>query len=308
MKRLLAILLVLQALTLFGAQQANKSAAIADHGLKASDFPQLKKLMDNVYVFSDVHTLGYMTNDLIVITTGGVLVADGQGSAPVTQKLVDQIAKLTPQPIKYVVICSDHGDHTGGNSSFPEGVTFISHPFSKAIFQKQAENDKPNGPKTRVPTEVVTDKRVIKLGNSEIEVLFNGRSHAGGDLEVYLPKEKVAFMSETFSNHIFPSMRTAQPIEWLTTLKNVAKIDASYVIPGHGFIEDPATMKAEFNEFAKALEYVVAEATRLHKLGLTPEVAGKQANWGPYESWTSKDRNAPIAIQRVYDDLDGKLK
>src|SRR4029077_3424179 len=156
-------------------------------------------------------------------------------------------------------------------AAFPPTVTYFVQPYSK------------NTLKLTERVETVTDKKTVKMGATEIQILFNGRSHTGGDLEVYLPKEKVAFMSETFSNRIFPSMRTAQPIEWLTTIKNVAKIDASYLIPGHGFIEDPATMKAEFNEFAKALDYVVAEATRLHKLGLTPEAAGKQANWGPYE-------------------------
>src|SRR5262249_36177943 len=153
----------------------------------------LKKLMDNVYVFSDLHPLGYMTNDLIVITTDGVLVADGQGSAPVTQKMVDQIKTLTSQPIKTVVVCSEHGDHTGGNSSFPSSATFISSPFSKRTFEQQAANDKPNGPKTIVPSEIVADKRVIKMGATEIQILNNGRSHTGGDLEVYLPKEKIAF-------------------------------------------------------------------------------------------------------------------
>jgi hypothetical protein len=145
------------------------------------------------------------------------------------------------------------------------------------------------------------------MGTTEIQILNNGRSHTGGDLEVYLPKEKIAFMSETYSNHIFPSMRTAYPREWIVTLKNVSKLDANVVIPGHGFVEDPALLKSELVEFSKALEYVVGEATRLHKMGLMVEEATKQANWGPYETWTSKDRNAPIAIQRVYDDLNGKL-
>ena len=74
------------------------------------------------------------------------------------------------------------------------------------------------------------------------------------------------------------------------------KLDADFVIPGHGFIEDPRIMKDELIQFSKALEYVVAEATRLHKTGVTVEQALKQANWGPYEQWTAKDRNAAIAM------------
>src|SRR5262245_63114807 len=135
MKRVAVLVLIFLTGTTLVAQQQTRSALVADRGLKPADFPQVKKLADNVYVFSDLHTLGYMTNDLIVLTPDGVLVVDGQGSVPVTQKLVDHIKTLTPQPIKYVVVASDHGDHTGGNSAFPSTVTFIASPFSKDILQ-----------------------------------------------------------------------------------------------------------------------------------------------------------------------------
>jgi hypothetical protein len=146
------------------------------------------------------------------------------------------------------------------------------------------------------------------MGNTEIQILNNGRAHTGGDMEVFLPRERDAFLSEVYSNHIFPSMRTAYPREWITTLNNVSKIDVDLFIPGHGFVDDPDVLKQELSEFSKAMTYVVAEATRLHGMGLPVDAALKQANWGAYETWTSRDRNAAIAMQRVYDDLDGKLK
>jgi len=305
---LLAVLLV--AHLIVPSAQATRSAAIADRGLTAADFPQLKHVAPNVYVFSDLHSggFGYMTNDMIVITTDGVLVADGQGTPAVTQKLVDQIGKLTTQPIRYVVVCSEHGDHTGGNVSFPSTATFISSPVSQANLTRQAATDRPGGPKTIVPTETVGDRRVLTMGTTEVQVLNEGRAHTGGDLVVYLPKEKIAFLSEVFSNHIFPSMRTANPLEWVTTLKKVSALDATLVLPGHGFVEDPPVLREELGAFAQAVDYVVAEGKRLQGLGIPVEVAVKQANWGPYETWTGKDRNAPVALQRVYDDLDGKLK
>ena len=258
--------------------QVLRTGAIADRGLTPADFPQLKKLTDNVYVFSDLHSagFGYMTNDMIVITTDGVLVADGQGTPSVTQKLVDQVAKLTPQPIKYVVVCSEHGDHTGGNVSFPSTATFISSPVSQANLQRQAAADRPGAPKTIVPTETVSDRRVLTLGTTEVQVLNSGRAHTGGDLEVYLPKEKIAFLSEVYSNHIFPSMRTANPIEWIATLKKVSALDATIFLPAHGFVDDPQVLREELAAFQQAVEYVVAEAKRLHDMGLTVDAAIKQ--------------------------------
>lgn len=291
-------------------QVSPRTASVAERGLKRSDFPQMKKLKENIYTFSDLHSggLGYLTNDMIVVTTDGVLVADGQGTPDVTSKLVDAIHQLTAQPIKYVVICSDHGDHSGGNSAFPAGVTFISSVASKKILEGQSASARSGGPKIVIPTETITDKKMFRMGNTEIQILNNGRAHTGGDMEVYLPKERVAFLSEVYSNHIFPSMRTAYPTEWISTLNNVSNIDADLFIPGHGFVDDPDVLKQELSEFSKAMSYVVAETTRLHRMGLPVDAALKQANWGPYETWTSRDRNAAIAVQRVYDDLEGKLK
>jgi glyoxylase-like metal-dependent hydrolase (beta-lactamase superfamily II) len=260
-------------------------AAAAPGSPNPADFPQIKKLSENVYVWSDVHPSGlYTTNDLIVITSDGVVVADGQKDAETTKKMVDRVATLTRQPIKFVVIASEHGDHTGGNASFPATVTFIKSPL-------------PEG-----------KRKTLTLGGTEIQVLDNGRAHTGTDLEVYLPKEKVLFVSEVFSNHIFPNMRAAVPSEWIQTVKNVMRIDANMIVPGHGYIEDGSAMKSSLAEFEKSLESVVAEATRLHKAGLSVDAATKQANWGPYAAWVATDRNASVAIQRVYDEMDGKLK
>ena len=168
MKILLALLTLLQ------------TTAIAQ-APKPSDYPQQKQLAPNVYVWSDIHPSGlYTTNDLIVITTDGVLVADGQRDEATTKKMIDGIAKLTKQPIKFVVIGSEHGDHTGGNASFPSTVTYVKSPLPSA-------------------------KQTLRMGTTEIQVLNSGRAHTGTDLEVYLPKEKILFTSEAFSNHIFQS-------------------------------------------------------------------------------------------------------
>src|SRR5688500_16176782 len=115
------------------AQNVVRTGHIADRNLKTTDFPRHLKLLDNVYVWEDLHTSGngYTTNSLIVLGNDGVLVADSQGNLAATQKIVDFIKTLTPQPIRYYVMCSEHGDHTGGNAAFPENTSFISHPFSK---------------------------------------------------------------------------------------------------------------------------------------------------------------------------------
>src|SRR5215470_3285848 len=121
-----------------GAAAQVRTADPAKRGLKESDFPRTIRVTDNVYTYEDFHAGDekFTTTNLFVVTPDGVLVADGQGSVPETKGLVDAIARVTPKPIKYIVIGSDHGDHTAGNAAFPADVTYIVHPTSKAILDR----------------------------------------------------------------------------------------------------------------------------------------------------------------------------
>jgi glyoxylase-like metal-dependent hydrolase (beta-lactamase superfamily II) len=223
-----------------------------------------------------------------------VLIAESQGTAENTRLLLAAVAKLTPQPIKFVVVGSEHGDHTGGIAAFPAGVTFLAHPFS--------------APRIKQPTEPVADKRVIMLGGTEIDVLFLGRGHTGGDLEVYLPREKILFMSEVFSNRIFPSMANGYPTEWVAALKKAEQMDIAWYVPAHGFVDEASVLREEERNFRLALERVIAEGTRLHNANVAVENALAGADFGPCAHWTRVANNAQSALARVYDELDGKLK
>jgi cyclase len=294
------------------AQTVVRTADPIKRGLKESDFPRTVKVASNVYTYEDFHAGDekFTTTDMFVVTPDGVLIADAQGSPEATRGLVDAIRKVTDKPIKYDIVCSDHGDHTAGNASLPAGVKFVIHPTSKAILDRQAAspNARPGAWTLPADAELVSDKKTFTMGGEEFQVLFLGRAHTGGDLSVYLPKEKILFLSETFLNRVFPAMRSAYPTEWLAAMKKAEAMDVRIYVPGHGFTESAAVSKEELHAYDKALHAVVAEATRLHNAGVPVDDAIKQANFGEYASWTLAKSQAPIAIRKVYDELDGKLK
>jgi glyoxylase-like metal-dependent hydrolase (beta-lactamase superfamily II) len=279
--------------------------------MKESDFPRTVKVTDNVYTYEDFHAGDekFTTTNMFVVTSDGVLVADGQGSPAATKGLVDAIAKVTSKPIKYVVIASDHGDHTAGNASFPSGVTYIIHPTSKATLDRSASSGRgANGWKLPSDATLVSDKQSFTLGGQPFEVMFLGRSHTGGDLAVWLPQQKILFLSEIFLNRVFPAMRSAYPSEWLKALDRAEAMNANIYIAGHGFTETGPVSKEEIVAYHKALAAVIKEAKRLHDAGVPVDEAVKQANWGEYGSWTLASSQGPIAIRKVYEELDGKLK
>ena len=290
-----------------------KSGLIAARGLAEKDFPRWKAIEPNIYTYEDTHTpdpdgsvIG--TVSLIIVTKDGVILCDGQGDPMDGQRLVDTIKKITPLPLKYVVVASDHIDHVGGNAEIKAawpGAVFISSPASQKVLAKAPV----------VPSETVSDKRVITLGGTEFQIINLGRAHTGGDLVVYLPQTKVLFLGEVYARGMFPSQRSSFPSEWVATLKKAKTMDVSWYVPGHGFVDGKAELRADLEDSLKIQEYIVTEGKRLHALGLpcsnegTPPVceAAKQVNWGPFATVAQTRSKQDIAINRVYMELEGKL-
>ena len=264
-------------------------------GVALSAFPRTIKLADNVYGYEDIRNPGFTTVSMFVVGNDGVLLADGQGSPDATRKLLDAIARVTPKPVKWYVVGSDHGDHTAGNSVLPKDITYIVSKASKEQMKSAAP-------------AMTGDKEVINLGGIEVQALYLGRAHTGGDLLVYLPRQKILFMSEVYLNRVFPAMRSAYPTEWVSVVDKALKLDVDRFVPGHGFIEEPKASREELIEYQKALRAVIAEVNRLHKLGLSADDAAKQANWGMHKEWFLVDQQGPIAVRKVYEEIEGKLK
>ena len=264
-------------------------------GFKLTDFPRTIKLAGNIYGYEDIRQPGFTTVSLFVVGTDGVLVADGQGSIDATKRMLGEIAKITPKPIKWYIAGSDHGDHTAGNSVLPKDITYVVTPFSRRQMKLEAP-------------AMAGDKQVVNVSGIEVQALYLGRAHTGGDLVVYLPKQKILFMSEVYLNRVFPAMRSAYPTEWVNVIDKALKLDVDRFVPGHGFIEEPKASREELIEYQKAMRAVIAEVTRLHKLGLTADEAAKQANWGPYKEWFLVEQQGPIAVRKIYEEIEGKLK
>jgi len=302
-----------------------RTADPAQRGVPLSAFPRIVQLAPRVYGYEEIRQPGFTTVSLFVVGRDGVLIADGQGSTRATQTMLDLIRTVTPLPIHWYVVGSDHGDHTAGNSVLPTGITYIAHRNSKAQLERDATaaatanaraaaDAAAKGtaaPPPRVvvvpPMAMSSDREVIDLGGISVDVLFLGRAHTGGDLMVHVPSEKILFMSEAYLNRVFPAMRSAYPSDWVRLTEKALAMDVTRYVPGHGFIEASAASREELVAFRASLQAVIAEVTRLHARGLSVDDAIAQANWGEYKQWFLADQQAAIAVRRVYDELNGRL-
>ena len=260
------------------------TAVVSAQAGPADDLPRLTRLADGVYAYEHVDPTkrGVTVNNLIVVTSQGVLVADGQGTVDNTTQLVAAVATVTPQPIKFVVVGSVHGDHRGGDAGFPTDATFIR------------------------------DKWNATWGGHQIEVLMLGRAHTGTDLEVWLPKDKIIYMSEVFSNRVFPSMANGYPTDWVAALKRAEALDAQVYMPAHAAIDAAKDWKIDWTRdnvkaYRGAIEKVMSEGKKLHDDKVPVDDAAGRAAWGPFADWIRRSENAAGALKRVYMELDGAL-
>lgn len=284
------------------ADQLIRTADPFERGYTVDDFPRVKELAPGVYSYEQLRSAGeemFTTVSMFVVTDEGVLVADGQGNVEETQRLIDHIGEITDQPIRTVVVASDHGDHTAGNSAFPEGVDFIAHPTSAAALEGM--DAVPNA------TQTVEDELVIDMGGREIRILHLGRAHTGGDLVVYLPEESIMFMSEAYLHRIFPAMRSAFPSEWVEMIERAQSMDVETYVPGHGFVDHPTILAEELELFQGAIRVVIDQARQLHEEGYGVEDAQQQAFFGDLEEWSLRESQGDRAIAQVYAEIDGTL-
>lgn len=284
------------------ADQLIRTADPFQRGYTVDDFPRVQELAPGVYSYEQLRSAGeemFTTVSMFVVTDDGVLVADGQGSVEETERLIAHIAEITDEPIRTVVVASDHGDHTAGNSAFPEGVTFIAHPTSAEALARM----------DGVPgaTETVEDERVLQMGAKEIHILHLGRAHTGGDLVVYLPEESIMFMSEAYLHRVFPAMRSAFPSEWVEMIEAAQAMDVDIYVPGHGFVDHPTILADELELFQGAIRVVIDQARQLHEEGYGVENAQQQAFFGDLEEWSLRDSQGDRAIAQVYAEIDGTL-
>ena len=124
------------------------------------------------------------------------------------------------------------------------------------------------------PPNVTYDgKMILQKGSREIQLLFLGRGHTGGDTFVYLPHEKIVCTGDEEEGARVAYMGDAYFDEWIATLEKLKQLDFNLVLPGHGVaFRDKAVITA----FQSYLKDLIAKGTALKKQGVSADDAAKR--------------------------------
>ena len=126
--------------------------------------------------------------------------------------------------------------------------------------------------KATPPTMTYSSKLVLHRGNREIDLLFLGRGHTGGDTVVFLPKEKIVATGDLMESRL-AYMGDAYFDEWVATLEALKKLDFDVLLPGHGI---PFRDKGLITAYQAYLNDFVGQAGRLKAQGVSAEDAAKR--------------------------------
>jgi glyoxylase-like metal-dependent hydrolase (beta-lactamase superfamily II) len=157
------------------------------------------------------------------------------------------------------------------------------------------------------PNVTYTDRLVLHRGGREIDLLFLGRGHTGGDTVVFLPKEKIVCTGDLMESRI-AFMGSAFFDEWLKTLDALKRLDFAVDLPGHGA---PFKDKGLITAFQSYLSDVLAQTAKLRAQGVSADDAAKRVDLRSHakDFPDIEDVGAEVrGIRRVYAWMDERGK
>ena len=159
-------------------------------------------------------------------------------------------------------------------------------------------------PQIRITPPTLTYDRTLTLHTPDRDIcLYHfGLGHTRGDTVVYLPKEKIVITGDLLTYN-FPNMKDSYPVELVSTLESIDKLDWDHAIPGHGEVEDNHQQIKLLASYMRDLVAAVRDAVAK---GLTLDQAKQSIDLSRYSSIPGFAAGNPLAIERAYNEITGK--
>ena len=136
-----------------------------------------------------------------------------------------------------------------------------------------------------------------------------GRAHTRGDSIVYVPQDRIVYLSELFFANQFLFINDGYGLDWLKALDAVDALGADIFVPGHGPIPaDPRETRQEIRRFRQMLVDIRDAVQKEVAHGATEDQAVGAVRWPQYEKMQSYDAQRETAVRRLYQQLTGALK
>ncbi len=134
---------------------------------------------------------------------------------------------------------------------------------------------------TRLPNITFEGSLVMHGPRRRIELLTLA-GHTDSDLVLYLPDEKIAFMSDLLFVNYHPYLPGCSPELFRKSLREVEKLGVQTLVPGHGPVGNPSDLSL-LDKYIQTLESI---ARNMVKTGKPPEEIRLQPVPPPFDGWS----------------------
>ena len=248
---------------------------------------QLHQVSEHVYWFSPDETTDRPTLGAIV-GKAATLIVDAGASTKHAKLFLAELSKKNMTPIKYLVLTHWHWDHVFGTAAFDAVIcasTQTKQMMAKmaawdwsdaALDQRVADGieiefcrdmikkELPDRSKLviNVPDLTFDDKIEIDLGGVTCQVVHVGGDHAEDSSIVYVPEEKVLFLSDCLYPDIYHGQHANTTKKLFPLLDTILSFEADHFLWGHA-------------DIITAYDDMVAEASLLKTIGKKVNEIGK---------------------------------
>src|SRR5258706_6082446 len=265
----------------------------------------LRQVTPGNYVFSSTSF-----NSGVIATSEGVVVLDALTSEAIARQERQAIASEIKQPVRFLVSSTFHNNYTWGNVAFQD-VVKIGHEDYRTdlLAQMQKDHASAEEQKARLPQITYRDRLTIHLGGKEIQILYLGKGHTRSDSIVFIPQDRIAYVSELFFSDQFLYINDGYGVSWLKTLDAIETLPADIFVPGHGPIpEDPRETRQRLHRFRQMLVDLRDPVQKEIARGATEAQAAAAIQLSQYQQMQGYKSQREVAVRRTYREMMGTLK
>ena len=231
-------------------------ALLASTSVFAQAAPDFGKVeIKTTQLAPDFWTLEGLGGTISVLSgADGVLLVDSQ-FAPLTDKLVAAIRKVSDKPIRFLVDTHVHPDHVGGNANFAKlGATIFAR--DQLRYRLEHPNPAADGtpgkpaPEQALPVVTYNASLSIHIDGEDVRLLPVVAAHTDGDTVVSFPGHDILAVGDIFRSYGYPYVDLSSGGTLAGILEGLSEIldragPATKIIPGHGPIVDRTAVLAQ---------------------------------------------------------------
>ncbi|MGL6113008.1 MAG: MBL fold metallo-hydrolase [Rubrivivax sp.] len=244
--------------------------------------PRAVRVAPDTYMVQGVSALGsganrnFISNAGFVVTPEGVLVVDALGSPALALELLAEIRRITPAPVRYVVVTHYHADHIYGLQAFKDagaiiiaqrdGLLYLGSDTAQLRLKASREE---LAPAVDEQTRLVAADRwidrptTLQFGGLDFLLQPAGPAHTPEDLVVWVPQRKLLFAGDLVFRGRIPFVGQADSGRWIAALDELLSFDANIIVPGHGPVSASSRADLELTrDYLVYLRRTMGEAAR----------------------------------------------